>query len=139
MFTHLVRVCKEQEELKNEQQEIKDFTQDIFRKNYKAITTALMRELVKEKLLEMLELPENFLVSVDSMWRSDTPQKVSYFINIMMKTKMMERKKSVILFAEYREITSLKESAALEVSKFLHQLPELRLPVTLLAEVEKFL
>ena len=69
-----------------------------------------MREQVKEKLLEMLELPENFIVSVDSMWRSDSPQKVSYFINIIMKTKMMERKKSVILFAEYKELRSLKET-----------------------------
>ena len=98
-----------------------------------------MREQVKEKLLEMLELPENFIVSVDSMWRSDSPQKVSYFINIMMKTKMMEKKKSVILFAEYKELRSLKENAAFEVSKFVHKLPEFLLPVTLQAEVNKFL
>ena len=65
---------------------------------------------MKEKLLEMLELPENFIVSVDPMWRSVSPQKDSYFINIIMKTKMMEGKKSVILFAEYKELRSLKET-----------------------------
>ena len=92
-----------------------------------------------EKLLEMLQHPENFIVSVDSMWRSDTPQKVSFFINLLMKTKMMDRKKSVILFAEYKEITSLKESAAFQVSKFVRNLPELFLPVTLQTEISKFL
>lgn len=139
MFTYLVKVCKEHEDLKTQQQEIREFTQEIFRKNKETIDSAVLRKLLQEKLLEMLQHPENFIVSVDSMWRSDTPQKVSFFINLLMKTKMMDRKKSVILFAEYKEITSLKESAAFQVSKFVRNLPELFLPVTLQTEISKFL
>ena len=72
MFTYIVKICKDQEELAQQQMEIKDFLQDIF-KNDKGTDTATLRTALKEKMLEMFEFPENFLVSVDSMWRSDTP------------------------------------------------------------------
>ena len=83
MFTYIVKICKEQDELAQEQMEIKDFLQDVF-KNDKGTDTATLRTVLKEKMLEMFEFPENFLVSVDSMWRSDTPSKVSFFINLMV-------------------------------------------------------
>ena len=84
MFTYIVKICKEQEELAEQQMEIKEFLQDIF-KNYQGTETAPLRSLLKKKMLEMFEYPENFLVSVDSMWRSDTPRKVSFFINLMVR------------------------------------------------------
>ena len=57
-----------------------------------------------------------------------------------MKTKQMEKKKSVILFAEYKELTTLKETAAYQVFKFnLHNLPGLYLPQTIQAEIQRFL
>ena len=83
MFTYIVKICKEQEELAQQQMEIKDFLQDVF-KNDKGTDTATLRTALKEKMLEMFEFPENFLVSVDSMWTSDTPSKVSFFINLMV-------------------------------------------------------
>ena len=83
MFTYIVKICKEQEELAEQQKEIKEFLQDVF-KNYQGTETAPLRCLLKKKMLEMFEYPENFLVSVDSMWRSDTPTKVSFFVNLMV-------------------------------------------------------
>ena len=51
----------------------------------------------------------------------------------------MEKKKSVILFAEYKELTTLKETAACQVFKYnLHNLPGLFLPNTIQAEIKKF-
>ena len=156
MFTYIVKICKEQEELAKQQMEIKEFLQDTFRNN-QGTDTSTLRTVLKEKMLEMFEYPENFLVSVDSMWRSDTPSKVSFFINLMvsdqyfesltvgrlflqLKTKQMEKKKSVILFAEYKELHTLKETAACQVFKFnLHNLPGLFLPNTIQAEIKKFL
>ena len=162
MFWYTVKICKGQEELAQQQMEIKDFLQDVFR-DYQGTDTAPLRTVLREKMLEMFEYPENFLVSVDSMWRSDTPSKVSFFINLMvrcdardqhletklvkitqfllqMKTKQMEKKKSVILFAEYKELTTLKETAAYQVFKFnLHNLPGLYLPQTIQAEIQRFL
>ena len=86
MFTYIVKICKEQEELAQQQMEIKEFLQDVF-KNYQGTETAPLRSVLTEKMLEMFEYPENFLVSVDSMWRSDTPSKVSFFINLMVRDK----------------------------------------------------
>ena len=83
MFTYIVKICKEQEELAQHQLEIKYFLQDIFKKN-QGPDAAALRKVLKEKMLEMFEYPENFLVSVDSMWRADTPSKVSFFINLMV-------------------------------------------------------
>ena len=160
MFTYIVKICKEQEELAQQQMEIKEFLQDVFQ-HYQGTDTGPLRTVLKEKMLEMFEYPENFLVSVDSMWRSDTPRKVSFFINLMvrqetwhcddvtnifltqfflqLKTKQMEKKKSVILFAEYKELTTLKETAACQVFKYnLHNLPGLFLPNTIQAEIKKF-
>ena len=83
---YVVKICKEQEELAEQQMEIKKFLQDVF-KNYQGTETAPLRPVLTEKMLEMFEYPENFLVSVDSMWRSDTPSKVSFFINLMVRDK----------------------------------------------------
>ena len=59
---------------------------------------------------------------------------------MQLKTKEMEKKKSVILFVEYKELTTLKETAACQVFKFnLHNRPGLYLPNTIQAEIQKFL
>ena len=59
---------------------------------------------------------------------------------MQLKTKEMERKKSVILFVEYKELTTLKEAAACQVFKSnLHNMPGLYLPNTIQAEIQKFL
>ena len=86
MFTYIVKICKEQEELAQQQMEIKDFLQDFFR-TYQGTDTAPLRAVLSEKMLEMFEYPENFHVSVDSMWRSDTPRKVSFFINLLVRSR----------------------------------------------------
>lgn len=153
MFTYIVKIEKEREELTQQLMEIKGFLQDLFR-NYQGRDTDRLETVLKEKMLGMFE----YLVSVDSvgsMWMSDTPSKCSFFIFLtvrcdaydqyleyllQLKTKEMEEKKWCMFFVEYKELTTLEETAACQVSKFnLHNLPGLYLPNTIQAKIKKFL
>ena len=136
--TYLIKLCKEQSELKREQEEIQEFLELRLKQDYKTLDTGLLKKLVEDKLTEMFDSKDNFNVSVDSMWWSDTPSKVSYFINLKMKSKEMKMMKSVIVFAEFKELTSLRDAAAYQASKHLERLPAF-LPKTLQADIDKFL
>ena len=75
------------------------------------------------------------------MYRMDTPKKISYFVTIMMRGK-----KPLMLFVEYKDMCSLKEIAAWEISKqydTIEHLNELfikdELPIALKSVVEKYL
>ena len=48
---------------------------------------------------------------VDAMWRSSTPEKKSFFINIMVKDK-----RHIIITAEYKEMKTLRDMAAMAVA-----------------------
>ena len=53
-----------------------------------------------------------FHLWIDAMWRSSTPDKKSFFVNIMVKGK-----RHIIITAEYKELKTLRDMAAMVVAK----------------------
>ena len=51
-------------------------------------------------------------LSIDAIWISSTPDKKSFFVNIMVKGK-----RHIIITAEYKELKTLRDIAAMVVAK----------------------
>ena len=51
-------------------------------------------------------------LSIDAIWRSSTPDKKSFFVNIMVKGRG-----HIIITAEYKELKTLRDMAAMVVAK----------------------
>ena len=105
-------------------------------------TAEQLKQLLHSELMSQVFVAETdvLIMSVDSMWRADTPQKKSYFIAMIINNK-----KPLMFFAKFQDLETLKQRAALEISKFFANKPEqLRihlksdLPTVLFAEIEKY-
>ena len=72
----------------------------------------MLKQRMDTKLVDILGGEENFHLWVDSMWRSSTPQKKSFFVNIMVKNK-----KHIIITAQYKDVNTLKDMAAMVVAR----------------------
>ena len=79
-----------------------------------------------------------FHLWIDAMWRSATPEKKSFFINIMVKGKG-----HIVITAEYRELKTLRDMAAKEVSKRLKHEDDVNrlsdIPRCLFDDIKQFL
>merc|ERR1719466_619248 len=72
----------------------------------------ILKERMDHKLVDIFESEGNFHLWVDAMWRSSTPEKKSFFVNIMVKDK-----RHIIITAEFKEIKTLRDLAAMVVAR----------------------
>ena len=72
----------------------------------------MLKQRMDTKLVDILGGEDNFYLWVDAMWRSSTPQKKSFFVNIMVKNK-----KNIIITAQYKDVNTLKDMAAMVVAR----------------------
>ena len=72
----------------------------------------VLKERMDPNLVGIFGSEGLFHLWVDAMWRSSTPDKKSFFINIMVKDK-----KHIIITAEYKEMKTLRDMAAMAVAK----------------------
>ena len=79
----------------------------------------------------------DFHLWVDAMWRSSTPEKKSFFVNIMVKEK-----RHIIITAEYKELNTLRDMCAMMVSKCLDDEKNIEkfedIPKCLFEEIKQF-
>ena len=75
-------------------------------------TNRVLKESMDHNLVGIFGSEGLFNLWVDAMWRSSTPEKKSFFINIMVKDK-----KHIIITAEYKEMKTLRDMAAMAVAK----------------------
>merc|ERR1712034_18105 len=74
----------------------------------------ILKERMDQNLIGIFGSEGLFHLWVDAMWRSSTPEKKSFFINIMVKDK-----RHIIITAEYKEMKTLRDMAAMVVAKSL--------------------
>ena len=139
MFTYLVQVSDSCKNLMQNQNEIRQIVKEVINKNV-VKNSDQFKNILEIELANVFENNDR-RISIDSMYRMDTPKKISYFVTIMMRGK-----KPLMLFVEYKDMCSLKEIAAWEISKQYDTIEHLNeffikdeLPIALKSVVEKYL
>ena len=139
MFTYLVQVSDSCKHVLQNEDEITDIIKEV-------INTNIVKNSDQFKNILDVELDSVFgnlerRISIDSMYRMDSPEKISYFVTIMVK-----RMKPLMVFVEYKDMCSLKEIAACELSKKFDNAEQLNeffirdeLPITLKSVVASYL
>ena len=139
MFTYLVQVSDSCKDVMQNVDEIRDIIKEV-------INTNVVKNSDQFKNILDVELDNIFgnlerRISIDSMYRMDSPEKKSYFVTIMVR-----KMKPLMIFVEYKDMCSLKEIAAWEISKKFDNNQQLNefffrdeLPVTLKSVVAKYL
>ena len=115
MHCFLVEIASEpKDNMIEEREEIKTLISDILNENYDITKGETLRNLLDEEMKTRFTSEETrrYYLSVDSMWRSDRPHMKSFFVGIQMKNR-----RPLHLFAQYRQLTSLKEIAAWSVAR----------------------
>ena len=111
MHTYLLRVGlvgqNSMESVNRVKQLLKESLVTDFENNNK-----MLKQRMDTKLVDILGGEDNFYLWVDAMWRSSTPQKKSFFVNIMVKNK-----KNIIITAQYKDVNTLKDMAAMVVAR----------------------
>ena len=143
MHCFIVEIASEpKDNMIEEREEIKTLISNILNENYDITKGETLRNLLDEKMKTRFTSEETrrYYLSVDSMWRSDRPHMKSFFVGIQMKNR-----RPLHLFAQYRQLTSLKEIAAWSVARSLktsHNLETLQkekhIPKPLTSEVRNF-
>ena len=117
---------------------------EVLDSNYSVKKTAILRQFITAEL--KMVLPTNaeklqLMLGVDTMWNTDTPDKKSFFISVKIQDQ-----KPLYLYAQYKELNSLEEVAAWEISRNLRSPEHLQklvlnadIPSTLMLEVKRFL
>eukprot|EP00092_Neocalanus_flemingeri_P033258 GFUD01036165.1.p2 GENE.GFUD01036165.1~~GFUD01036165.1.p2 ORF type:complete len:139 (-),score=47.74 GFUD01036165.1:68-484(-) len=99
----------------------------------------VLKERMDHNLGDIFGSESNFLLFIDSMWRWSTPDKKSFFVNIMVKKK----KNIIIMTAEYKEIKTLKDLAAMVVARFFKDKKDVDkledVPKSLFDDIKEFL
>ena len=124
---------------------IRSKIREVLDTNYSVRKAASLRQLITAELKMVLrthaEKLQLLMVGVDAMWNTDTPDKKSLFITVKIQDK-----KPLYLFARYKELNSLKEVAAWEISRNLRSSEHLQqlvlnadIPSKLMSEVKRFL
>merc|ERR1712126_271132 len=86
------------------QNEIRQIVKEVINKNVMK-NSDQFKNILEIELANVFENNDR-RISIDSMYRMDTPKKISYFVTIMMRGK-----KPLMLYVEY------KDMAAWEISK----------------------
>ena len=118
---------------------------EVLDSNYSVKKTAILRQFITAELKVVLrthaEKLQLLMLGVDTMWNTDTPDKKSFFISVKIQDQ-----KPLYLYAQYKELNSLEEVAAWEVSRNLRSLEHLQqlvlnadIPSKLMSEVKRFL
>merc|ERR1712179_592159 len=99
----------------------------------------LLKERLDKHLVNIFGSEALFYLWVDAMWRSSTPEKKSFFINIMVKGK-----RHIIITAEYKELKTLRDIAAKMASKSFNDSKEIEklegeIPSCLFDDIKQFL
>ena len=123
---------------------IRSKIREVLDSNYSVRKTASLRQLITAELKMVLRTHAEklqLMLGVDAMWNTDTPDKKSLFISVKIQDK-----KPLYLFARYKELNSLEEVAAWEISRNLRSPEHLQqlvlnadIPSKLMSEVKRFL
>ena len=146
MHVYLVEISKNCLDVLEEKlnAKIRSKIREVLDSNYSVRKTASLRQLITAELKMVLRTHAEklqLMLGVDAMWNTDTPDKKSLFISVKIQDK-----KPLFLFARYKELNSLKEVAAWEISRNLRSSEHLQqlvlnadIPSTLMSEVKRFL
>ena len=146
MHVYLVEISKNCLDVLEEKlnAKIRSKIREVLDSNYSVRKTASLRQLITAELKMVLRTHAEklqLMLGVDAMWNTDTPDKKSLFISVKIQDK-----KPLYLFAQYKELNSLEEVAAWEVSRNLRSLEHLQqlvlnadIPSKLMSEVKRFL
>ena len=74
----------------------------------------MLKDRMELNLPQIFGPDEFFRLWVDSMWRSSSPEKKSFFVNLMVQDG-----KHIIITAEYKDIITLRDVAALRIAQSL--------------------
>ena len=123
---------------------IRSKIREVLDSNYSVKKTASLRQLITAELKMVLRTHAEklqLMLGVDAMWNTDTPDKKSLFISVKIQDQ-----KPLYLYAQYKELNSLEEVAAWEISRNLRSPEQLQklvlnadIPSTLMSEVKRFL
>merc|ERR1712142_260442 len=100
----------------------------------------ILKDMMDKALGNILGKECYFHLWIDAMWRSATPEKKSFFINIMVKGKG-----HIVITAEYRELKALRDIAAAKAAKLLRheedveKLKDEYIPKCLLDDIKQFM
>ena len=143
----IVSPDKPEDNIIEEKEKIKTLISDILDANYDMITGKGLRKFLDEEMKKRLTGTTDYqLVNVMPCTDSDMPHmksfiKKSFFISIRMNNNDL-----LILFAQYRQLTSLQEIAAWTVSRRLKTsqnlerlVKEENIPKALSSEIRNFL
>ena len=146
MHVYLVEISKNCLDVLEEKlnAKIRSKIREVLDSNYSVRKTASLRQLITAELKMVLRTHAEklqLMLGVDAMWNTDTPDKKSLFITVKIQDK-----KPLYLFARYKELNSLEEVAAWEISRNLRSPEHLQqlvlnadIPSTLMSEVKRFL
>eukprot|EP00092_Neocalanus_flemingeri_P039681 GFUD01043213.1.p1 GENE.GFUD01043213.1~~GFUD01043213.1.p1 ORF type:complete len:138 (+),score=47.33 GFUD01043213.1:45-458(+) len=111
MHTFLLRVGLVGQNSTDTVDKVKQLLKESLKKDF-GNSNRVLRERMDHKLVNIFGSDAHFHLWVDAMWKSSTPEKKSFFVNIMVKDK-----KHIIITAEYKEIKNLKDLAAMVVAR----------------------
>ena len=98
----------------------------------------VLKERMDQGLVGIFGSDGAFHLSIDAMWRSSTPDKKSFFVNIMVKGK-----RHIIIKAEYKELKTLRNMAAMAVAKCIDDEKDVEkleeIPKCLFEDIKQFL
>ena len=97
----------------------------------------VLKDRMDSNLPRIFGPDEFFRLWVDSMWRSSSPDKKSYFVNLMVRDD-----KHIIITAEYKDIKTLRDVAALRIAQSLYKKDDVQalndIPKCLYNDIVKF-
>ena len=98
----------------------------------------VLKERMDQGLVGIFGSDGVFHLWIDAMWRSSTPDKKSFFVNIMVKGK-----RHIIIKAEYKELKTLRNMAAMAVAKCIDDEKDVEkleeIPKCLFEDIKQFL
>ena len=98
----------------------------------------VLKERMDPNLVAIFGSEGLFHLWVDAMWRSSTPEKKSFFINIMVKDK-----RHIIITANYKEMKTLRDMAAMVLAKSFDDKTDVEkledIPKCLIKDIQQFL
>ena len=111
MHTYLLRVGLVGKNSSETVEKVKQLLKESLKTDFEN-NNRILKERMDHKLVDIFESEGNFHLWVDAMWRSSTPEKKSFFVNIMVKDK-----RHIIITAEFKEIKTLRDLAAMVVAR----------------------
>ena len=137
MHTYILRVSLIGSSPRDTVQKVKLLLKDSLSTDF-SNNNRVLKDRMDSNLPQIFGSEEFFRLWVDSMWRSSAPEKKSFLVNILMRDD-----KHIIIAAEYKDVNTLRDVAALSIAKSVKKKDDVKslkeIPKCLYYDIEQFL